>query len=111
MDMRTRAATGAAEKTDLSMFSDPLARRDDVTVKVAVDSTYPVPVIDFDDLTVVASIPRIGHDTWCRGVHRGHIWGGQIEARVKRPPVIERIVTRAEAAFELIMIERHRQWQ
>src|SRR5262245_61333400 len=111
MDVGAGAAAAAAEKTDLRVFGDLLARRDNVTVKVSVNRRYSVPVIDFDDLAVLASIPRIGHDPSCRGVHWRHVGSGQIEARVKRPPVIERIVTRAKSALELRLIEGHGQRQ
>src|SRR5262249_41006100 len=111
MDVGARAATAAAEKADLGVFGDPLARRDDVTVKVSVNRRYSVPVIDFDDLAVLASVPCIGHDPCCRRVNQRHVGSGQIETRVKRPPVIERIVTRAKSALELILIEGYGQRQ
>ena len=56
-------------------------------------------------------VPPLGPGPRCSGMNRGHVGRRQIDPGVKGRPTIERIVARAEAALELIIIERHRQRQ
>src|SRR6266566_4474003 len=109
--MGAGTAAAAAEKTDLLMLGDPLSDRDDVAVKVAIDGGDTVSVIDLDQLAVVAAIAGIGHGPPRRGMNRGHIGRRQVDPRMKGRPPIERIVPGAESALELVIIERHRQWE
>jgi hypothetical protein len=69
----------------------------------------PLPVVDLDDLAVVAPVARVGHDPRCRGINRRHITGVEVEPAMKRGLSVKRIVTRTETAADLIMFERRRQ--
>jgi len=76
-----------------------------------IDCRDRVPVIDFDNPAVAATISSIGDDSGRGRVDRRHIGSRQIEPCMKRRPSIERIAPRPEAALEPKILERHRQRQ
>src|SRR5262249_37132970 len=111
MHVRARTAAGASEKPDLFMFGDPLSDRHDIAVKMAVNGRDAVSVIDFDDLAVIAEVAGIGYGSCSGRMNRRHVRCRQVDPGMKGRTVIEWIAARAKSAFELIVIERHRQRQ
>src|SRR5947208_16532453 len=56
-------------------------------------------------------VPPLGLGPRCSGMNRGHVARRQIDPGVKGRPPTEPTLSRAEAAHELIIVERHRQPQ
>src|SRR5919108_3357344 len=72
VDVRTGAAAGAAEESDLSVLGYCLSHRNGVPVQMTVDGRNTVTMADFDNFSVIGLVPGVGDDPRCRGVYRRH---------------------------------------
>src|SRR6266851_4805613 len=111
VDMRSGAAPRAAQQADLLAAVQMLTDGDGNAVEMRVARNDPRAVVDVDDAAELALGAGEDHGTGRRVVDRGLKGRREIETGMRRGAMVKRIVADPEAAFELVMGQRRRQWQ